>query len=79
MRISSERKFLTVMFCDIVDFTRLSENMTADELTTWLNRYLNTMADVALRYDGTIDKFMGDAVLVFFGDPGTKGRYQRTR
>ena len=47
--------------------------MDHHELTAWLNRYLNVMAQVALRHGGTLDKFIGDAVMVFFGDPESAG------
>lgn len=73
-KIESYRKPLTIFFSDIVGFTTITENMDADELTQWLNRYLNDMADVALRYGGTVDKYIGDAIMIFFGDPKTLGR-----
>ena len=47
--------------------------MDEETLVTWLNSYLNEMADVALRYNGTLDKFIGDAVMIFFGDPNSNG------
>ena len=71
--IGSYRKVLTVCFTDISNFTKTAEKMNHDELTTWLNNYLNEMAQITLQYGGTLDKFIGDAVMVFFGDPETMG------
>lgn len=66
-------KYLTVMFSDIVGFTCLSESMDRATLTKWLNTYLNDMANICLKYGGTLDKFVGDTVMVFFGDPNSNG------
>jgi adenylate cyclase len=67
------RKNLTVFFSDIADFTELTDNMEAEGLTLLLNEYLDEMARIVLEYGGTIDKFMGDGLMAFFGDPGSKG------
>ncbi len=64
---------LTVFFSDIRGFTELSEELEAEALTDLLNNYLNEMSKIALKYGGTIDKFVGDCVMVFFGDPSTQG------
>jgi adenylate cyclase len=72
-RIGSSRKKLTVFFSDIVGFANQTEDMEAEDVTFILNGYLNRMAEVVLKHGGTLDKFVGDAVLVFFGDPETKG------
>ena len=69
----SARKKLTIFFSDVVGFTTLSEQMEAEDLSNFLNFYLTNMCDIALKYGGTIDKFIGDSVMVFFGDPDTKG------
>ena len=69
----SARKKLTIFFSDIVGFTTLSEQMEAEDLSNFLNFYLTNMCDIALKHGGTIDKFIGDSVMVFFGDPDTKG------
>lgn len=71
-RISS-RKPLTVFFSDIVGFTNLTDSIEPEELSRILNDYLTEMSEIALKYGGTIDKFIGDSVMVFFGDPETKG------
>jgi class 3 adenylate cyclase len=69
----SARKKLTIFFSDVVGFTTISEQMEAEDLSNFLNFYLTNMCDIALKYGGTIDKFIGDSVMVFFGDPDTKG------
>jgi class 3 adenylate cyclase/HAMP domain-containing protein len=63
------RKKLTIFFSDIADFTSTTESMESEDLSTLLNSYLNNMSIIAEKYGGTIDKFVGDAVMVFFGDP----------
>lgn len=73
VRLETQRKKLTVFFSDIKGFTELSEELEAEALTDLLNTYLNEMSKIALKYGGTIDKFVGDSVMVFFGDPTTQG------
>jgi adenylate cyclase len=73
VEIASNRKKLTVFFSDIADFTTTTENLESEELTTVLNRYLTEMSRIALEYGATVDKYIGDAVVAFFGDPETKG------
>ena len=72
----SGRKKLTIFFSDIVSFTSISEAMEAEELSGFLNFYLTNMCDIALKHGGTIDKFIGDSIMIFFGDPQTKGPEQ---
>ena len=73
VRLETQRKKLVVFFSDIVGFTALSEQMEAESLTDVLNTYLTEMSKVALKHGGTIDKFIGDSVMVFFGDPKSNG------
>ncbi|SDT98474.1 Adenylate cyclase, class 3 [Pseudomonas pohangensis] len=73
VRLETQRKKLTVFFSDIRGFTELTEEMEAEALTELLNNYLNEMSKIALKFGGTIDKFIGDSVMVFFGDPTTQG------
>lgn len=73
VKLETQRKKLTVFFSDIKGFTELSEELEAEALTDLLNNYLNEMSKIALKYGGTIDKFIGDSVMVFFGDPNTQG------
>lgn len=67
------RKNLTIFFSDIVQFTDLSDTMEPERLATVINSYLSEMTNIAIECGGTIDKFIGDAILVFFGDPETQG------
>ncbi|MDO9624019.1 MAG: adenylate/guanylate cyclase domain-containing protein [Pseudomonas sp.] len=76
VRLETQRKKLTVFFSDIKGFTELSEELEAEALTDLLNTYLNEMSKICLKYGGTIDKFIGDSVMVFFGDPASKGAKQ---
>ena len=71
--VTSQRKKLTVFFSDIVGFTDITEHLESEELTSLINFYLNEMSTIALKFGGTIDKYIGDAILIFFGDPETKG------
>ena len=73
VEIASNRKKLTVFFSDIADFTATTDNLESEELTNLLNRYLTEMSKIALEYGATIDKYIGDAILAFFGDPESKG------
>ena len=68
-----KRKKITVFFSDIKGFTDLSDSLDPDLLAELINAYLSAMTDIALKYGGTIDKFIGDAILVFFGDPESDG------
>ncbi|MDX9897411.1 MAG: CHASE2 domain-containing protein [Spirochaetia bacterium] len=62
-------KELTVFFSDIRGFTTLSENMTSQELVNHLNIYFTAMTDLAIEYSGTLDKYIGDAMMAFWGAP----------
>ena len=67
------RKNLTVFFSDIEGFTAISDEMEPERLSFFINTYLSEMTNIAIEFGGTIDKFIGDAILVFFGDPETEG------
>jgi adenylate cyclase len=72
----SARKCLTVFFSDIEGFTELMDRLEEETVTRILNEYLNSMAEIAIERGGTIDKFMGDGIMVFFGDPATEGQHK---
>ena len=69
IRPGGETKELTVMFSDIRGFTTLSEGLTADELVLLLNEYLGEMTEVIFHNLGTLDKYIGDAIMAFWGSP----------
>lgn len=72
-RIATRRKKLTVFFSDIKGFTQTSESLQPEALTEYLNEYFSEMTRIALEHGATIDKYMGDAMMVFFGDPESQG------
>ncbi|HRI26720.1 MAG TPA: adenylate/guanylate cyclase domain-containing protein [Chitinophagales bacterium] len=67
--LNYKRKFLTIFFSDIVGFTEVTDMIDPELLSELLNQYLNEMSKIALDFGGTIDKFIGDAIMIFFGDP----------
>jgi adenylate cyclase len=69
LRPGGESKELTVMFSDIRGFTTISEGLSADELVRLLNEYLGAMTDVLFANLGTLDKYIGDAIMAFWGSP----------
>jgi class 3 adenylate cyclase len=71
--IQTERKKLTIFFSDIQNFTATTERLQPETITQLLNVYFTEMSAIALAHGGTIDKFVGDAMLIFFGDPETRG------
>lgn len=66
---SHARTNLTIYFSDMVGFSDLTDTIEPELLSTVLNSYLTQMAEIALKHGGTIDKFIGDAMMVFFGAP----------
>ncbi len=73
VHLSTERKKLTILFADIVDFTSMSERLQPEELNGMLNLYFDELSRIAEKHGGTVNKFIGDAVLVFFGHPESQG------
>ena len=71
---SVRRRFLTVFFSDIHGFTRMMDSMDEQAVADMINEYFDLMTQIALDQGGTLDKFVGDGMLVFFGDPQSKGR-----
>lgn len=67
--LGGETRELSVLFCDLRSFSRISEGLSASELTAFMNAYLTPMTDAILACDGTIDKYIGDAILAFWNAP----------
>ena len=67
--LGGQRKELTMLFADLVGFTTFSEHRPAEEVVGQLNEYLHAMTDVIFRWNGTLDKFVGDEIVVFWGAP----------
>ena len=77
--ITTKRRKLTIFFSDISNFTSTSEGLQPEDLTRYLNEYFSEMTDIALDHGATIDKYIGDAMMVFFGDPESKGEQEDAR
>lgn len=71
--IESKRKKLTIFFSDIANFTEITDQLESEQLTALLNEYLTEMSMIAQSYGANFDKFIGDAMLLYFGDPETRG------
>lgn len=69
LALKGEKKQIYAIFTDLEGFTKLSHAITPEQLSGLLNRYLDLMSDVVLEHGGTIDKFVGDAVVAFWGAP----------
>jgi adenylate cyclase len=69
IRLGGEKRDVTVLFSDLRGFTTLSESMTPEELTSTLNAYLSAMSPIILKEKGTIDKYIGDAIMAFWNAP----------
>jgi adenylate cyclase len=67
--MASENRELSIMFADIRGFTRIAEGMEPEQLRSFINEYLTTMTDVIHQHGGTVDKYIGDAIMAFWGAP----------
>lgn len=67
--LNNARKLLTICFSDLKGFTEATESMEPEDTINLLNEYFTEMTNIIFRYGGTLDKFIGDGILVFFGDP----------
>jgi class 3 adenylate cyclase len=73
VKVASHRRKLSIFFSDIAGFTETADQLESEDLTKLLNHYLTEMSDIATEYGATIDKYVGDAIVIFFGDPETRG------
>ena len=71
--INTRRKDLTVFFSDIKGFTTMAEKLEPEILTNLITDYLTKMTEIAIESGGTVDKYIGDAIMIFFGDPESDG------
>ncbi len=71
--LSYDRKKVTIFFSDLVGFTELSDGMEAEDVVSLLREYFTSMSEIVYKYSGTLDKFIGDALFVFFGAPSSEG------
>jgi adenylate cyclase len=69
LTLGGELRDLTLMFCDVRDFTTISEHLGAEELTAFINSLLTPLTDVIIERKGTVDKYMGDAIMSFWNAP----------
>jgi len=68
-KLGGERRVVTVLFSDVIGFTSLSEKRRPEEVVSLLNEYFREMTDIIFKWDGTLDKFVGDEIMVFWGAP----------
>lgn len=69
MKLGGDQQRVTIMMADIRGFTAICEELSAEDVVTMLNQYFNVMTDILFKYQGTIDDFIGDAILAMFGAP----------
>ena len=71
--VTAQEKPLTIFFSDMQGFSRLSEELSSEQLTWVVNSYLTEMSEIVFSFGGTLDKVIGDSLMVFFGDPNSRG------
>ncbi|OGU33490.1 MAG: hypothetical protein A2068_10780, partial [Ignavibacteria bacterium GWB2_35_6b] len=69
LRLGGDKKELTILFCDMAGFTTFSENKDPEELVMYINEFLSEMTEIILEHKGTLDKYLGDAIMAFWGAP----------
>jgi class 3 adenylate cyclase len=73
VRVESCEKQITIFFSDMTGFCHLSDQLSNEKLTWLINTYLEEMSDIIFKFGGTLDKVIGDSIMVFFGDPHSRG------
>jgi class 3 adenylate cyclase len=73
VKVESCEKQMTIFFSDMTGFCQLSEQLSNEKLTWLINTYLEEMSDIIFKFGGTLDKVIGDSIMVFFGDPHSRG------
>ncbi|MGP9543512.1 adenylate/guanylate cyclase domain-containing protein [Psychrobacter sp. AOP7-B1-25] len=76
VKVSNKRAKITIMFSDIVGFTELSDSLSSDNLADILNTYMHCMTSIADKHGAVLDKFIGDGMVCFFGEPNSRGSRQ---
>ena len=76
VNVSNKRAKLTIMFSDIIGFTELSDSLSSDNLADILNTYMHSMTLIANKHGAVLDKFVGDGMICFFGEPNSQGTRQ---
>ena len=69
LKLGGRRREISILFCDLAGFTSMSEKLTPDEVAHVINIYLNAMTRIIMAHKGTVDKFIGDAIMAFWGAP----------
>ena len=69
LRLGGDKRDLTILFCDMAGFTTFSENKDPEELVKYINEFLSEMTELILEHKGTLDKYLGDAIMAFWGAP----------
>ncbi len=77
--LSYKRKKFTIFFSDIVGFTQITDMIEPEALSSLLNDYLNEMSKIAVKYGGTIDKFIGDSIMIFFSESSSRDDCEAAR
>ena len=76
LKLGGDRRDMSVFFLDIAHFTTISEKMDPEELTRFLNKYFSALTDIIMKYDGVVDKYIGDCIMAFWNAPVDQPRHR---